>query len=167
MAHGRILPGGLPEGLHDLVFRGFLDHGDFLEDHPLFPAQFRGVQGRVQGDVGQDVEGPGQVGVHDPDMETGDLPGGVGIGQAAEQIELLGDGQGIALFGALEGHVLPEVGQSFLARGLVPGAGRDEDAKAGGLGLGHVFGGHAGAVSQAGDATGAGGIGWLAHGAWG
>jgi hypothetical protein len=144
-----IVPGGGPEILVDLVLGRLLDHGDFLQDHGLFTLELPGVQGRMQGDVGQDGESPGKMGVHDPDMKAGDLPGGVGIGQAAQGVEFLGNGLCGPGGGPLEGHVFPQMGHAFLPGRLVTGAGLDPDAEACGLGLGQVFGGDPGAVRQA------------------
>ena len=63
-------------------------------------------------------------------------------------------------FGALEGHVLQEVGDAVLLRGFVAGAGGDIGAEGDGLDPVHAFGDDGQAGGQAGELDG------IAHGVW-
>ncbi len=81
----------------------------------------------------------------------GVLARGVGVEVAADRLDLAAMCGGVAALGALEGHMLEEVGDAVLGLRLVAGAGGDIGAERDGLHRGHAFGDDRQAVGQAGD----------------
>ena len=78
---------------------------------------------RVEDDVGKQVHGPCDVLLQDGGVIHRALLVGVGIQVAAHTLQTVENVPCLAAFGALEGDVLAEVSQAFLARLLVAGAG--------------------------------------------
>ena len=110
--------------------------------------------GAVEHDVGEQVDGPWQMLLEDGGIIDCALFVGKGIEFAADTLEGVQDVPCASACGPLEGDVLAEVRQSFLARPFVACAGSDlqsavdhlrlrgqvDDAKSVGEGVGVVFG---------------------------
>ena len=83
-------------------------HPDFFDDHLLLGLEVvlaeRGAE-----DVGQDVEGRGEVLRQAGDVIEGVFLGGLGVVLGADAVEVAIDGQGVAPWRSLESHVLEEM----------------------------------------------------------
>ena len=111
---------------------GVIERGaDLLEDDVLLAFEFLRVEDRVRQDVAEDIEGERNVVLEHPGVVGGGLDAGRGIDLAADLLDLLGDFGGGAGPGALEGHVLEQVGQPVLLVPLRARAGADPDAERG------------------------------------
>ena len=97
-----------------IAFNLVADHLHLLVDLVL------GI-GAVEDDVRQQVDGLGEVFFGDGSVVDRVLLIGKGIQLTAYTLEGIDDLQGVATLGALEGHVLAEMGQTFLARQFVTG----------------------------------------------
>jgi hypothetical protein len=96
---------------------------DFFEDDAAFAFDLSCSEGGIEDEVGEDVEGNGDVvgeGLH---IETDGLFAGEGVEVAANGVHFAGDVLGSARSGALENHVFDEVGDSVDFGGLTTGAG--------------------------------------------
>ena len=163
-AEGVALPEVLGEELVDEVVGVVLVHLDLFEDDALLAGDVLGGEGGVEDEVGEEVECGGDVLVEDLDVEADGLFAGEGVEVAADGVDLAGELLGGAGGGALEDHVLDEVGDAVEGGGLVAGAGVDPDAHGDGADVGHGLGEDEQAVGQAGAADVAGGwsraVGW-------
>ena len=117
-----VAPVLLGEQLVDEIVGSVLDHLDLFEDHLLLALDLVDRKRRVQHQVRQDVEGPRQVLVHHLDVVAGVLLRRERVEVAAHRVELLRDLLRAAPLGALEEHVLDEVGDAALLGVLVTGA---------------------------------------------
>ena len=120
---------GFLEEIEDHVVGGVLGLVDFLHDHVLLAGQFVGVHDRMLQNVGDDIDGQGQVFLQDLGVIRGVFAGRVGVQVPADGLDLLGDFQGAAAFGPLEGHVLQQVRNAVDGGGFVPGADLDPGAE--------------------------------------
>ena len=108
------------EQLVDEVVGRVLDHLDLFEDDLLLALDLGGVEGRRGDQVREHVDGQRQMLVEHLDEVAGVFLGGEGVEVPADRVDLLGDVFGGAGGGALEEHVLDEVGDAFVRRGFVP-----------------------------------------------
>ena len=104
------LPEVLREELVDEVVRRVLDHLDLFEDHLLLALDLVRRKCRTQHDVGEQVDGERQVLVEHLDVVAGVFLRGERVELPADGIDCLRDVLGRAGRGALEEHVLDEVG---------------------------------------------------------
>ena len=81
-------------------------------------------------------------------MESRLLATGIGVQHPTDRFDLLGDGAGAALLGALEGHMLKQVGNAHLAGLFVAAAGIDPDAQGGAFKLTHGVADHRQAIGK-------------------
>ena len=130
----------LGEQLVDQIVGGVLDHLDLLEDHLLLAVDLVGRERRMQHQIREDVERPRQVFVHHLDVVARVFLRREGIEVAAHRVELLRDVLRGATFGALEEHVLDEVGDPALLGRLVARPARQPDAEAHRADVGHGLG---------------------------
>ena len=107
-----------------------------------------GAERRVHDDVGEDVEGERQMLVEHLDVVAGVFLRRERVQLAADGVDGLGDVLGRSRRGALEEHVLDEVGDAALLRGLVAGPARQPDADADRAHVRHPLGEEAEAVSK-------------------
>ncbi len=156
-AEGVAGPELLGEELMDQVVGVVLIHLDLFQDDALFFLNVVGGEGGVQDEVGEQVKGDGNVRVEDLDGEADGFLGGVGVQVAADGVDLAGKLLRRAGGGALEDHVLEEVGDAVGLGGFVAGAGVEPDAHGDRAQGGHAFGEDAEAVGQGGGADVAGG----------
>jgi hypothetical protein len=120
----------LGEELVNQIVGGVLDHLDLFEDHLLLALDLVEREGGMEHQVRQDVEGPRQVLVHHLDVVAGVFLRRERVEVAAHRVELLRDVLGGATFGALEEHVLDEVGDAALLGHLVPRAAGEPHTEA-------------------------------------
>ena len=92
----------------DLV-RTVEDGGDLLENDVALALQLLADVGRVENDVGQDVERDPLIALEHTCKVSGVLQAGGGIELSADGLDLLRDGARAAPGRALEGHVLQEM----------------------------------------------------------
>ena len=121
------------------ILRVVLVHADLLQDNAPLGLHIGVVELGVEEHVAQDVRRLVQVGVQHPGVEAGALLGGEGVDLAPHRVHLLGQLPGGAPAGALEQHVLDEVGRAVLRRALVAGAGAHPDAQGRRAHPGHVL----------------------------
>ena len=121
---------------HEIVGR-VVDLADFLLDDALLARQFGGVENAAGQDVGENVEHHGRVGAEHARVIGGELDRRRRVEVAARALDLLDDGAGAALAGALEGHVLDQMRQTVLVVALVARPGANPDANARGLQFRH------------------------------
>ena len=155
-AEGVALPEFLREELVDEVVGVVFVHLDFFEDDALLAGEVVGGEGGVEDEVGEEVEGGGDVFVEDLDVEADGFFAGEGVEVAADGVDFAGELLGGAGGGALEDHVLDEVGDAVEVGGLVAGAGVDPDAHGDGAEVGHALGEDEEAVGERGEADVAG-----------
>ena len=103
-------------------------HPDFLDDHLLLGLEILGPEARAK-DVGQDVEGFGEVFGKAGDMVEGVFFGSLGVVLGADPVEVLVDGQGIAVRRPLENHVFEEMRDPRQLGRLVTTARLDEESR--------------------------------------
>ena len=104
----------------DMVVRDIFDHVDFLEYHLALPLDLFVSKLGIGQHVGQKFHQDRQFAVHDRSMQTGVLPGGEGIGRAAEDIKLTGNIPGRPLTRSLEEHVFNKVGRTAVQVMFIP-----------------------------------------------
>ena len=122
----------------DEVARGVEVHVHLLDDHTLLAVDLLRVEGRVAEHVDEDVERDVARLGGALDVVPGQLLARAGVELAADPVDLGGDvaGRGPAL-GALEEHVLGEVGDPVRLLRLVAGARGEHDEAGDGLRLAH------------------------------
>ena len=139
-------PGGLvgKRGcLHQVehhVLRRVLCRGDLLKDHVALAGKLGAVEARGEDDVAQDVESEPEILAQHARVIRGRVDPGRGIELAANRLDLLGDILGATARGALEGHMLEEMGDAMLGQALAAAAGADPDAERHGLDVGPAHG---------------------------
>ena len=119
---GLIPEHGLAQQVVHQILRGILVHADFLQDHPTLLGKLPCIQGGVDGQVRQHIHRQGQILINDLGIQAGAVLAGKGVQLTAHRIHFLGNLPGGAVSGALEHHVLQEVGQTVFRRGLHHGA---------------------------------------------
>ena len=117
-----------------------------------------GGEGGVEDEVGEEVEGGGNVFVEDFDGEADGLFAGEGVEVAADGVDLAGELLGVAGGGSFEYHVLNEVGDAVEGGGFVAGAGGDPGAHGDAADVRHGLGENEEAVGEGGAADVAGGL---------
>ena len=152
-AHRLVGVAGLLQEVEDEIVGRVLDLADLLEDDVALLLELGRVEGRALQDVGQDVGGELEVAREDAGEVGGVLARGVGVEAAADALDLLGDGARAAGRGALERHVLEQVGDAVDLGGLVAGADVDPDADRRGLEVRHGLADDAQAVVERGEAV--------------
>ena len=124
-------------------------HVHLLDDHALLAVDLVAVEARVAEHVDEhverDVTGLGRA-LH---VVARELLAREGVELPSDRVDLGRDVPGRRPpLGALEEHVLREVGDPALFASLVPGAGREHDEARDGLGVVHRRGQHARAVGE-------------------
>ncbi len=138
------------EDLVDQVIRAVGLHFDLFENDALFLLDVLLGEPRIEHQVGQDVEGLGEVLVQDLGVEADQFLAGKGVEVAADGVHRARDVFGGAMGGALEEHVLDEVRDAVLLGRFLAGPGVDPHAHRDRAHVGHGFGNHADAVRERG-----------------
>ena len=149
---------GFLEVIENDVVRRIVGLADLLQDHAAFALELAGLEGGMAQNVADDVTAERRVLLQELHVEGGLLARGVGVDMAADRLDFLGDHGGGAACGALEGHVLEEVGGAVFLGQFVAGAAGDIRPERYGLHPVHAFGDDGEARRQSGDADRAGGI---------
>ncbi len=118
-AEGVALPEVLGEELVDEVVGVVFVHFDFFEDDALFFGDVVGGEGGVEDEVGEEVEGGGDVFVEDLDVEADGFFAGEGVEVATDGVDFAGELRGGSGGGAFEDHVFDEVRDAVGGEGLV------------------------------------------------
>ncbi len=134
------------EKIVHVVVRGVFGLGDFLQNDGSLPLDFFPIEDRIEKNVGQKIDGQGQMLVEDLGVVAGVFLSRKGIQDSPHGIDLLGDPGGAALFGPFEKQVLDEVGDPALVALLVARSILDPYPKADGARIGHLFGENTDAV---------------------
>jgi hypothetical protein len=124
---------------HEIVGRIF-GGADLLHDHVLLALQLLRIERRIGQDVGENVERERHVGREHARVIGRALDTGRGVEVAADGLDLLGDLAGGSPRGALEGHMLQEMGDAMLVGALIAAATAGPDAERGGLQMRHGIG---------------------------
>ncbi len=102
-------PEGGDEDLVNEVVRRVFDHTDLFEDDASLHLQVVVREARCHDDLGEEVEGEGELLVEHVGVERGVLLAGEGIDVAAEHVDDFGDVGGRPIRRSLEDEVLEEV----------------------------------------------------------
>ena len=139
-AQGVPRPEALREQLVHEVVGGVLDHLDLFEHHLLLARDLLGLERGAQQQVGEHIDGAGQVLVEHLDIVARVLLGRERVEVAADRVDLLGDVLRRAGRGALEEHVLDEMRDARVRRALVPRPAGQPDPEADRARAGHGLG---------------------------
>src|SRR6266849_1652818 len=136
-AQGMLRPEAARENFVKQIFGIVQVHLDFFEDDLALLLHVFGVEFRAQHEVGDHVEGDGQMLVKNLGVEADLFLGGESVKHAPHGIHFAGDGFRGAPLRALENHVLHEVGQAVLFGNFAAGTVADPHADGNGTHVGH------------------------------
>ena len=128
-AHRLVGKGLFLEMIEDDVVGRVVGLADLLQDDGALALELGRVEGRMQQDVGEDIERERHVLLQHLGVIRGAFARGIGVEVAADRLDLLGDGAGAAPLGALERHVFEEMGDAVDLGRLVPGPDIDPQAE--------------------------------------
>ena len=131
--------GGRVELEHEIVGR-VLHAVDLLQNHVALGLQIALAQEGPAHQVGEDVHRQRQIGVEHVGLVAGGVPPGVGVETAAPDLELQRQVARAAPLGALEHHVLEQMGDPHLLGPLVRAGRPDVDPDGGRPHAGQRFG---------------------------
>ena len=117
--------------LEDEVVGRVVHAVDLLEHHVALEGEVLVAEQRPADQVGEDVDGQRQVGVEDVGLVAGVVAAGVGVEAPAPHLELERDLVRGAPLGALEHHVLEQMGDPHHGASLVGAGGPDPDPQCG------------------------------------
>ena len=123
--HRLVGKGALLEIIEDDVVGRVVGLPDLLQDDGALAFEFGRIEGRVQQDVGENVERERQILLQHLGVIRRAFARGIGVEVAADRLDLLGDRAGAAPLGALERHVLEKMRDAVDLRRLVPCADID------------------------------------------
>ena len=129
--------GGFLKIVEDDVGCGVAGFGQFLKHHLLFELQMLRLEMRALDEVRKQTDAKRKVGRQQACVESRQLPVGRGIEVAADVLNQLADLTGRAAAGALEHHVLEQMGDAVEIRLLVPRPGRGVESDRHGFDAGH------------------------------
>ena len=138
----------LREKLVDQVFGIVLRHADFFEDHGFFAVDIFFGKFRLENHVRKHVEGFGKMLVEHARIEADHFFGGERVEHAADAVHFARDIFRGAPRGALENHVLDEMGNAVQAGRLAARTGAQPDAHGNGMHVLHRLGDNHEAVRQ-------------------
>jgi hypothetical protein len=139
--------------LHEVehhVLRRVLCRGDLLENDVTLAGKLGAVEARGEDDVAQDVESEPEILAQHARVIRGRVDPGRGVQLAADRLDLLGDILGAAPRGALEGHMLEEMGDTMLGQAFAAAAGANPDSKRHRLHVGPRMAHYGEAIGQSG-----------------
>ncbi len=119
---GMFGPQPFGEQLEDEIIRRVLDRGDLLQHHVPLQVEVAGPEQGTVHQIGQDIDRLGKVLIEDVSLVVGVIAAGIGIEGTAPDFELERQLPGVSALGALEHHVLEQMGYAHLGARLV-GAG--------------------------------------------
>ena len=115
-------------------------HLDFFEDNLLLVLDVTRIEARVKAEVADNIQSDREMLIENFGVEADLLFGGEGVQHAADGIHFSGDGFGGTALGALEDHVLDEMGKAVLLGDFAAGAVANPDANGDGAHVGHRLG---------------------------
>ena len=135
--------------IEDDVVRRVTRLAQLGQHHPLLALELVGVEARPADEVGDQLDAQRQVAAKQPGVEHGMVARRPGVQRSPDILDVLGDALGVATAGALEHHMLDQMGEPALAGSLGPRA--DVGIKADGkrLDAGHGLDRHGQPVGQA------------------
>ena len=139
-AEGMVGPEAAGEDVMEQVFGIVHVHLDFFEDNLALFFDVVGIEFGTEDEIGKDIEGDGEMRVEDLGVEADLFLGGEGVEHATDGIHFAGDVFGGAAFGALEDHVLEEMGDAVFGEGFAAGAVANPDANGDGADVLHGLG---------------------------
>ena len=148
LAERMVFPEVLRENFVDEIIGIVLVHLDLFEDDAAFAGDVFGGECRMKNQVGENLKRDRNIFVQHLDVEADALLGGEGVHVAADGIDLAGDLLGGAVLGALEDHVLDEVGDAVRLRSLVARAGLEPNTDGSRADVLHLLGDDGEAVRQ-------------------
>jgi hypothetical protein len=134
----------------DEVFGVIHFHLQLFKDYALFFFDVVFFEERVADQIGHHVEGLGQMLIEDFYVVANQFLGGEGIETASDGVNRAGDLFGGSILGALEHHVLNEVGDAEFMRLLLAGSGADPNTYGDAPNVPHTFGDHTDPIGQSG-----------------
>src|SRR5690625_1469216 len=143
-----IRKGGFLKVIEDDVVRRILRLPDLLQHDLAFAFQFAGLEQGVLEDIPDQLDTERQVLRQDLRVVGGDLAPGIGVELAADRLDLLGNGLGVAGRRALEQHVLEQMRHAVFLRHFMTGADPDPDPQGDRKRIGHGVGGDRQAVGE-------------------
>ena len=123
-------------------------HTDLLQNDAPLTLHVGLGKGAVKEHIAEDAQRFAEMGVQTAAVETGEFLGGKGVDLAANGVHALCQLSGGAGRGALEEHMLDEMGRAALGGLLLPGTGGDPDAQCGRAHPGHPLRGNAHPIGQ-------------------
>ena len=127
-AEGMFGPETTGENVVEKVFGIVQIHLDFFEDDLALFIDVAGVELGTKDEVGDDVEGDGEMLVEDLGVEADLFLGGEGIEHAADGVHFAGDVFGGTALGSLENHVFEEMSKAIFGGGFAAGTIANPDA---------------------------------------
>src|SRR5712692_6297686 len=112
-------PQRLVAEIEHLIVRRVLDGVDLFEHDVALELQVARAQHRMSHQIGEHVQRLRQVAVQHPGLKRRGVTGGVGVERSAPRLERQRDLLRRTALGALEHHVLEQVGDAHLGAGLV------------------------------------------------
>ena len=162
LAERMALPEVLREDLVDERVGIVLVHLDLFEDDAALAGDLLGGEDGVQHEIGENVEGGGNVLVEHLDVEADGLLAGEGVEIAADGVDFAGDALRGARLGPLEDHVLDEVGDAVQLGHFVARTGAHPHAHGDRADVLHALGEHDEAAGE----DGAADVAFVIHGSF-
>jgi hypothetical protein len=119
------------------IFGIVLIHFDFLEDDLAFLGDVFGIKFWAEDEIGENVEGDGEMLIEDLGVEADLLLGGESVQHAADGVHFTGDSFSGAALGTFENHVLDEMGEAVFLGNFAAGTIADPNADGDGAHVGH------------------------------
>ena len=138
----------LGEAVEDDIVGRIMCRADFLEDDMLLAFKLQRIELRIREDVRKDIDRQRDVFLQHPSVEGRGFDAGCGVDLASDVFDLRCDLPCASPAGALEGHVLEEMGKAVLVFALVARAGLDPNPEGDGFDVWKGFGCDCQAVRQ-------------------
>ena len=133
-------PESAGENVVEQIFGIVQIHLDFFEDDLALFLNVVGVELGTKDEIGNDIEGDGEMLVEDLGVETDLFFGGEGIEHAADGIHFASDIFGGTALRALEDHVFEEMSKTIFGGDFAAGTVAHPDADGDGADVLHGFG---------------------------
>ena len=127
-AEGMFGPETAGENVVEKIFGIVQIHLDFFEDDLALFIDVAGIELGTKNEIGDDVEGDGEMLVENFGVEADLFLRGEGIEHAANGIHFAGDVFGGTALGTLENHVLEEMSKAVFGGGFAAGTVANPDA---------------------------------------
>ncbi len=136
---GVIPPADAVEKIVNIIIGCIFHHLDLLkDDHPLLFHVARYHEG-MEEDIGQEVNGQGQIPINHLGIKTGIFPSGKRVERSSDRIDLLGDLKGRPSFRSFKQEMLDEMGNPVVLRLFVPRSADRPHANRNGFEIRNLF----------------------------